>query len=365
VSDETPAEQTPDVPAPAPSSPPRPPHAGDAVTDGGYAYTLVDDTGGAKKQAQPKEKHESKPLSIAWPLLVALIVVPAVLVGIGVWFLADAFGDDGGGTSDRAGANVASVIDVFGAAQGGQSVRLEGEAPAALPDDLPVYPGADVLSSLAQTNGDDAVYLIVYDTEARLDDVSTYYADAFGADPWQIDLGQAATESAALQFSKIDDPDIEGQVLLGASVDGDVTTIFLIVQLIGGADEIEFPPFEPPVTKPLPEGFPDAIPPYPDGIVTQTVFQRAPQGDTYGLTIITQDEAESALEFYRSEFEGMGWTVGEGDPGGSGLEDATAISFESDDGTLSGTIAAGTFVEDRNYAQIELQVRQADDDDAN
>ena len=372
MSDETPADQTPDVPPPAPdpshAAPstdapvPQSAHAGDSVTDGGYAYTVVDETNGAKKEPKPKVKRESKPLSIAAPLLAALIIVPAILVGVGAWFLADMLGDDGGGGGNgRAGANVASVINVFGAAQGSQVLRLEGELPPGLPDDIPTYPGAAVLSSLVQPNGDDAVFLVVYDTGASLEDVGAYFRDALGEDPWQIDLGQETAESGALQFTKIDDADIEGQVLLGASKDSDLTTIFMIVQIIGGADDIEFEEFTPPVSKTLPEGFPENLPTYPDGIVTQTVFQRAPQGDTYGLSIITRDEGGDALNFYRDAFEEDGWTVTDADGSGSGLENAQAISFESDDGTVSGTLAAGDFAQDDAYTQIELQVRQLDD----
>jgi hypothetical protein len=368
VSDETPAEQTPDVPAPLsaapPASAPRSARPGEAVTEGGYNYTLVDDTPAAKKVPRPKVRREpAPPMRIARPLLAALIVVPAVIVGAVAWFIAGMLDDGGGGDDARTNANVSSIINVFGQSQGGRLLRLEGELPPGLPDDLPAYPGARVVSSLVQSSGDNAVYFLVYDTDARIDDVAGYFSESFAADPWQVDVGQDAPNSAAMQFTKIDDAGIEGQVLLGESTESDVTTIFLVLSIVGGAGDVDFGAYEPPVSKPLPEGFPDGIPPYPDAIVTETIFERAPQGDTFGLTMITRDSAAGALDFFREEFEGKGWTVVDGDASGSGIEDAVAISFESDDATVTGNIAAGTFVEDRNYTHIELQVRFLEDDD--
>jgi hypothetical protein len=348
--------RTPTPDAPAPSTPAR---AGEALTDGGYAYTLVDETPGAKK---PRVKRESKPVSIARPLLVALIVVPAVAAAAVAWFFSSRMGDEGGGGDDRTNANVASVINIFGSSQGGRVVRLEGELPAGLPEDLPSYPDARVVSSLAQASGDDVVYLVVYDTPSDIDDVTGYFDGAFDEDPWQLDLGQDADESAARQFTKIDDADIEGQVILGASKDGKLTTILLVLQVLSGADNAEFEEYSPPVGRPLPEGFPDGIPAYPDGIVTETIFSRASQGDTYGLTLITRDSAENALQYFRDEFQGKGWTVSDSDASGTTIEDAIAISFESDDATVSGNIYAGSFDEDRNYTQVELQVRTLDND---
>jgi hypothetical protein len=355
VSEQTPADQTPEAPAPGPLPSPR----GEAVTEGGYAYTLVDETPGVKK---PRARRELKPLRIAWPLLVALIVVPAVAAGAAAWFVSSLVGDDESGGGDRTNANVSSVINVFGQSQGGRVLRLEGELPTGLPDDLPAYPGAAVVSSLAQSNGDDVVYLIVYDTPASLPDVTAYFDEAFDDDPWQVDVGQDSAESSARQFTKIDDADIEGQVITVSSKEREVTTIFLILQVVAGASDVEFEEFTPPVSKPLPEGFPDGFPTYPDAVITETIFQREPQADTFGITLITRDSAESALDFFRQEFQGKGWTVSDADPSGSTIENAIAIGFESDDATVTGTIAAGQFEDDRNYTQVELQVRQLDDD---
>lgn len=380
MSDEQPPERTPDEPAsppdataPAPGlAPPQSPsdttRSRDAVTEGGYSYTLVDEpraTGAAKQPRAAKVKRERQPLRISAPAVAALIVVPAVVVGAAAWFFADRVdGDSGGRGSDaRTNANVASIIETFSQGQVGRTQRIEGAVPEGLPEDIPSYPGAEVLSSQVQITGDDALYLVVYDTSDSIEDVAAYFDEALSDDPWQVDLGQDSADASARQFSKIDDADVEGQFIVEAADDADVTTIFLIVQVVSGASDAELADFEPPISRPLPEGLPDGLPAYPDGIVTETVFSRAPDGDTFGLTIITRDSAASALEFYTDDLQGKGWTVNESDPEGSGLENAIAISFESDDATAQGSIAAGDFIEDRNYTQIALQVRVVEQDE--
>jgi hypothetical protein len=365
VSDERPAESTPEPtpPAPAPSPPPR---AGDAVTEGGYSYTLVEDphTKASKPAKGTKAKRERQPMRISAPAVAALVIVPAAVVGAAAWFFADRVNDGGGGGSDaRTGANVASLLETFSGGQAGRIERIEGGLPQGLPEGLPAYPGANVLSSQVQVTGDDALYLVVYDTPDSIEDVARHFDGALSDDPWQVDVGQDDADSSARQFSQIDDPDIEGQYLIEAADDADVTTIFLIVQVVSGAGDADLADFEPPISKPLPEGFPDGIPAYPDGIVTETIFSRAPDGNTFGLTIITRDSVESALDFYREDFQGKGWTVTDSDAEGSGIENASAIAFESDDASSTGSIAAGDFADDRNYTQIALQVRVVEQDD--
>lgn len=348
MSDERPAEDA----APEPDQPAPQPAPGDALSESGYAYTVVDETPAAPA---PNVKRESTPARVGKPLLAALIIVPAVIAGVAAWFIASSLSDSGGGGA-RTNANVASVINAFSQGQGGVVRRLEGELPIGFPGDVPSYPGARVVSALVSVTGDDVVYLVIYDTGDRLDDVASHFDDALSADPWQIDGAQDGRDSALRQFTKIDDADIEGLYLLAASKDADVTTIFLSVQVASGADDTEIEAFVPRVSKQLPEGFPDGIPAYPDAITIETGFSRTPQSTRYEVSLITKDSVSSVLAFFRNEFEGDGWTVTDADPSQSQLADAEAITFESDDGSLSGGLVAGEFADDGNYTRVDLTV---------
>ncbi len=348
MSDERPAEDA----APEPDQPAPQPAPGDPPSESGYAYTVVDATRAAPA---PKVKRESTPARVGKPLLAALIIVPAVVAGVAAWFGASALSDSGGGDA-RTNANVASVINAFSQGQGGALRRIEGELPVGFPGDIPSYPGARVVSSLVSVTGDDVVYLVVYDTGDRIDDVASHFDDALSADPWQIDGAQDGRDSALRQFTKIDDADIEGLYLLAASTNADVTTIFLSVQVTSGADDTESEVFVPRVSKQLPEGFPEGIPAYPDAVAIETGFSRTPQSTRYEVSLITKDSVSSVLEFFRDELEGSGWTVTDADPSQSQIPNAEAITFESADGGLTGGLVAGEFADDANYTRVDLTV---------
>jgi hypothetical protein len=347
LSDERPAEDA----APEPDQPAPQPAPGDALTESGYAYTIVDETHAA---APPTVTSPRRPVRVGKPMLAALVVVPALISGVAAWFGASSLNDNGGGGA-RTNANVASVINAFSQGQGGVVRRLEGELPVGFPADVPSYPGAQVVSSLVSVTGDNVVYLVIYDTGDRLDDVANHFDDVLSADPWQIDGAQDARESALRQFTKIDDADIEGLYLLAESKGAEVTTIFLSVQVTSGADDTEIESFVPRVSKQLPEGFPKDIPTYPDAIAIETGFSRTPQNTRFEVSLITKDSISSVLAFFRKEFERGGWTVTDADAQ-SQLADAEAITFESGDASLSGGLVAGEFADDANYTRIDLTV---------
>ena len=150
--------------------------------------------------------------------------------------------------------------------------------------------------------------------------------------------------------------DVTGVYLVTESRDASVTTIFLSLQVISGADDVDLDRFEPVETKPLPEGFPSDVPSYPDAIVIETAFERSPQGDVFAISSITRDSVGDSLDFYREELEADGFTVTDVEPQ-TQLANAEAIAFESEDGEIAGNVIAGEFADDRNYARIDLQVR--------
>ena len=356
-------------PEPDPVSPEEPstnPRSGSGYTPGGYAYEVVGAAPAARavsaeaepvteaEAAAPREKRSMRvPL---WGLFAA-VAGTAVIVGVAVWFIAGSASDDGGG-DERLNANVGSVINAFTQGQApGTLRRFDGALPPGYPADLPVYENAEIVSSLVQINDDDALFLAVYDTADPREDVAAYYKEALDTGDFQVDATQDGRESTIVQFTRTDDADVSGVVLVTESAEQDVTTIFYSVEVISGADDVDIEPFEPRVSRPLPEGFPDAVPQYPDAVVIETVFQRDAQNDVHGVAFITRDTTESVLEYYREEFDALGWTVSDADVSQSTIEEAQGINFESEDGETTGSVIAGAFEDDRNYSRVELQVR--------
>ena len=346
----TPPEESPAL-SPPPAAPDERPAGGQSLTDGGYAYSVVDDS---LAPAHPGQIARAPGGAVHPLLLVALAVVPAMLVGLAVWFLASSGGSD---DSARTNANVSNVINAFSQGQQGTLVRrFEGELPPGYPDDLPAYPGAGIVASIAQISGQDVGYLVIFDTTDGRDDVASYFREKFAEDPWQIDAGSDDADSALVSFSKIDDADISGIVLSAESKDDDLTTVVLSIQIVSGAPDDGGEPFTPGVTKPFPSGFPEEVPPYPDAIVIESAFRREAQGESFVVSFITEDDPSSVLQFYRDQLDEIGWEVADEDASDSGLQDAEAISFSADDDAITGGVVTSEFADDANYTRVDLQV---------
>jgi len=357
MSDERPDPEQPEPQPPSTSAP-----AG--YTPGGYAYEVVGAPAAAAGAAssQPVEAA-TQPAAPARGrraplLLVGAIIASAIIAAGTTWFI---FGRDSGGDGHpaRVSGNVSNVINAFSQGQASGTLRrFEGSLPPGFPD-LPRYPDSQVVSSLVQLNGDDALFLAVFDTTDHREDVTAFFRDELDSDNLQIDGGGDSRDSALFQFSRTDNADVSGIVLVAESEDGDITTIFYSVEVISGADDVDLDPFAPRVSRELPAGFPDDVPLYPDAVIIETVFQREARAEVYGLATITRDTAESVLDFYRGELEAQGWTVSEADASQSLLEDAEGINFEDEAGEITGSVIVGVFADDRNYSRIELQVRTA------
>jgi hypothetical protein len=326
------------------------------MTAGGYSYEVVSDASAPAEKA-PAEPRPARRTGL-WPVAVVLAVIGGALVGaVAAWFIA---GWLGGESSDdeRVNANVANIINAFTQGQGQSTIeRFEGELPPGFPDDIPTYPDSEVVSSIVQLGADDALFLIAYDTPDSREDVAAYFRDELDSGNFQIDGAQDGREADLIQFSKTDDADVSGLVLVAESKDREITTVFYSVEVIAGADDVDLAPFVPRVSRPLPADFPTDVPTYPDAIVVETVTQRESGADLFGIAFITRDTSSSVLDFYRERFEEAGWTVTDADTSQSDLEDAQGINFESEDGELSGSVTTGVFRDDRNYTRVELQVQ--------
>jgi hypothetical protein len=326
----------------------QPASADKAVTSGGYAYTVVKEGDAVAPASGPRGGVH--PL-----LLVAAAIVPAIIVGVAVWF----FAASGGGDKARVNADVSNVVNAFSQAQGTTSTRYEGKIAPGYPGDIPLYPGAKLLSSVLQIRGEDASYLVIYDTHDKRDKVSAYYQDKFTADPFQVDAAQDSRDSALHQFSKIDDPNVRGLVLTAGSNDDTLTTIVVSLQVTSGAKAQTPASYDPGVAKTLPDDFPSGVPSYPDAVLVETGFQKQAGSSTFVVSFVTKDDISKVLDYYRGKFKDGGLTVTDGDASQSALVDATAVDFTDDKQTLGGQVTAGRLAEDKNYTRIELQVRTA------
>lgn len=346
------------------SEPPRPPAERPAggITEGGYAYTLLDDEAAPGETRPPRpQRRPARRLSLPVAALAALIVVPALVAGVAAWFIAGAL-DGGGGSDDRLSRNVTNVVNAFSQTDDAERViRYEGSLPPAFPDDIPLYPGGKVISSIVQVRGNDAGYIVVFDTSNSREDVAAWFSGALAKDPWQIEIEQVGRESTVQQFSNIEDPDVQGVVLEAESKGDDVTTIFMSIQVVGAAGDNAAETYDPGDGRPLPDGFPaDAIPQYPGSTVIESGYQRDASARTFVVSMVTKDDPTTVLQHYRDQFQSQQWTVTDAPAGSSQLPDGEAITFSGTDGTTSGSVEAGQLAEDKNFTRINVQVLATD-----
>lgn len=351
---------TDEIPAEPPSAEPVSP-GGDATADaattpGGYSYTVVDDS-----TVEPGvASHASTAARRGVPPLIAVVaaIVPAIVVGAIIWFVASSSG--GGGDTGRLRSDVTSVLNAFSQGQAGTvTTPYEGQLAPGFPSDVPGYPGAKVVSALSQVHGEDVSYLVIFDTSDARDKVVAHFTDAFSTDPWQIDGGQDSRESTLHQFSKINDPDVTGVVLISDSKDGKTTTILESVQVTAGAKNAKSPAFAAVSSRALPDGFPDAFPPYAGATLIESAHQKKAGAQSFRASYVTKDAAAGVLDFYRTALAGAKLTVKAGDASNSSLQDAEAIQFAGDKQTLVGDVTVGKFADDGSYTRIDVSVRLA------
>ncbi len=335
----------------------------DAVTPGGYAYEVVDDDANREAFAPTPPEHGSRAVPV-WALFSAMLVV-ALIAGLVVWFLLPGTESK----SDKALTTTgAGLLNAFTAGGETTTTRFEGEAPPGYPEDVPMY-DVDVVSSVLQISEASAGYIVVQHSGDDRDTISEDLNARFSEDSWQIDGGQESTDASLIQFSKTDDANVSGIVLLTQSKDGERTTIITSLQDAGGADEPD-EAFVLPPPRNVPPGFPSELVPYPDSTLIETAFQKESGRTSYALSYLTEADADAVVEHYRNALEDAGLTVEDGDATTSPLEDAQVLTFSNEDLTLQGEVAIGTFAEDENYTRIDVQAgderdgeEPADDDE--
>jgi hypothetical protein len=329
-------------------------------TPPGAEFPRIDPTGA--DASNPTESSAAKPRFRLpkWLPLLGLAIVPAVLVGLAVYFLA---GDDdsaaGGGGASQA------VLDGFVRLSLGQSESVDSYAkdlPPGFPGDLPSYGDADFDGSFAIKSAEGTTYIITYDTSASVESVYDFFRQELDKDPWQVELSRQAEDFTGVQFSRPDSADISGTVSISKSELDGRTAIFVFLadssqtSSGSGAAGVGVPT----ISKPLPQNFPNDVPIYKgdsNSIVRETYFQREGGQNTFLITFLTRDSDLDVIDFYTKEFQGRGWTVkdGETQPGD------TALSIDFDDAKttpeVQGSIRAEAFAGDASYTEVNLIVQ--------
>ena len=285
-----------------------------------------------------------------WLPLLGLAVVPAFIVGAIVFALR------GGGSADRA----AGVLDGFiypNVADEGTLDSLRGKLPAGFPKDFPQYRGADIVASFTIDSGQGLLYLVIYNTSARPNDVASFYQQKLDADPWQVEAAQIDEKLSRMLFSRPDNADVQGDISIHRSDLDGRTSIFVSYQDLAatrrGSNDTTFS-LGP--SRTLPPGFPSDVPIYKGkeaSTVTETFFQRGSGTTTFIITFLTKNSQDDVVDFYRDAFEKKGWTVTDSAIGNRGFQ----ISIDFSDGSaqeIQGSIRADSFEDDASYTKVDM-----------
>lgn len=332
-------------------------------------HTNAADPGSAEGSGEETPAYDESPyddagasrIRLTPALLAALIVVPAIVVGLVVWFVASATAPE---NKSRLAADVANVVNAFSQSSSSDTVtsRYEGQTPPLYPTTIPKYPGAGIVSSVMQVTGEDAAYLVIYDTSDSRQKVSSYFDKRLGQNPWQIDASQDGRDSDVRQFSSGSDPNLRALVLVAGSKQDNRTTIVMSVQVTSGAKNLVRQPFSPGKSKPLPEGFPSTVPQYPGSTVIESSYQKQPPSTMYTVSLVTKDNSSKVLDYYRTQLKSGGLTVDAASSAPGATPQAqptpsnTTVTFTDAKQTVNGQISATPLAEDQSYTRIDLQV---------
>ena len=286
-----------------------------------------------------------------WLPLVALAIVPALIVGAIVFFVA--------GGSDSGGTDAARIVDGLVRLNGSEGMTTyEGELPPEFADDFPIY--GEVVVSIAIASQEGTSYFIVLASDDDATQIYDYYSRELDEGAWQVEFGSSGDEVSGVSFLRPDNPDITGQVsIFRSGIDGK-TAMYVSMEdisqttLPGSGDT----PFVLGASRPLPPGFPNDIPIYKadqGSVVIETGFQRGQGGQLFLVTFLTKDSQDDVIEFYTQEFEKRGWNVDEGV-----LDTNFALGIEFDDGPsqgITGSVNADNFDDDQSYTRVDLFIQ--------
>ena len=261
-------------------------------------------------------------------------------------------GGDGGDEDNAAAGIVHRLLLAGDVGSPGTLESFAGSLPPGLRVAPPQYPNAELIVSNRRRNEPAGVrYFIILDTGARRSRVFEFYEEALDASPWRLEASASSAEVDTLEFSLVDDADINGVVEIARGKDDDRTSIFISLQDAGAV--LEEPPFELGESLPLPETFPPEVPVYEGAIITGTAYFPSLGADTFLLIFLTEANQDDVIAFYRQAFEELGWTVEDS----TGLGLGTGIDVRDEGIDLRGNVFADRFPDDRRFTEVRLELQ--------
>jgi hypothetical protein len=320
------------------------------------ADTTIPAPDAAPESVAPAAATPSRRSTPGWLPYLLVAVVPAVIVGFVVYFVAG--GDDGGGR-DRS----AAVIDGFVHSSGPNDADIKsykGQVPPGFPKDFPLYSGAKPVSSFLVASDEGRQYFAIFSTSAPPEKVYDYYIGAMDKDPWQVQVAASGAEFTGMRFTNPSNPDVEGEVAVYKSdLDADTHIYVTFQDESADARRAEKPKtdFKLGESYALPSGFPSDVPLYDKSgkpIVIETYFERSPGVTEYSASFLTKGSQGDVIRFYEDELKKKGWEIRE-PPSQSSRDFALARAF-TDNKQIQGTVSVDTFEKDSAYQKVDLFV---------
>ena len=250
---------------------------------------------------------------------------------------------------------------------------------------LPVHPDGVLVGSSRIDNPDGSQrYIIVYDLVGNGSEIEQTVARQLDQSPWQATGGQSSEEISIVQFQSTISADVQGVAWVqpiassatleaaaaaaaaadddatdddasgdaAATLEGPFVSLLYLIQALPPSTA-EPSPFELPVGRPLPQGFPAAFLIDADMTIVNSAWSTQPGGKVYRLTILTVGSNFDLAESYRERIEAEGWELTSDEAVGF----ATLLAFASEDDGLLGQVELDAFAEDDSYAQIVIDVQ--------
>ena len=288
------------------------------------------------------ERTPRRFISFLFPVLLVVALAAGLVASSGC----------GGGSSDeKAVAAIEKFLEV-GQSPGTTNQILLDKLPPGLPEGLPEYPGSKLIGSTVTTSSSGKGLGVLRETGDPVDQVYTFYEQAFSTAPWRVQLSTFPGKVAGVQFTNINDAGASGAVVIQPSSDDGTSVIFLSVQsMLSSTPE----PFELEPSKPLPLGWPEQIPIYSSATITDTGWGQTGSSIEWQITFLAQITAQEVIDFYRIELTKAGFTVNDEAPQGATL----VLSFQGaqTNETWSGAISVQAFAQDPTYAQATVQLQ--------